>query len=181
MYNQRTRRIIKFIEDFGCATTSQLKTLFFPEVTVRRCRQRLVRIVQLRELKRDRVGVTNEYIYYIQKPKQVEHMLMRVDSYIKLIKDNKLSEFIPEYCFNGLEADAYIEVWRNGYTYPYFLEVQRSASFRQDKYEKLYNSGTWINKWPEFPKVIVVSDCKIHYKQSAVKYIQIKTDSPIRL
>lgn len=181
MLTSRDHRIIRFISSFSCVTTSQLHKLFFPDVSVRRCQQRLNELTR-GKLNRTRSVVSSDYIYYINdKPSQVEHMLTRVDAYIDLSTNYRLSEFVPEYSLCDLRADAYFEIWRNGYTYPYFLEVQRSPYFRQNKYEKVYNGGAWLDKWEEFPPVIVVSDNKIRYRPSNIKYIQTSQAQPIVL
>jgi MoaA/NifB/PqqE/SkfB family radical SAM enzyme len=138
--------------------------------------------VQQGQLNRWRDNISNEYLYYTdRKPKEVLHMLLRSETYIKLTKDNKLCDFVPEYEFGNIKADAYFEIWKNGYTLPYFLEVQLSSNFRQEKYEKEYNNGAWIEHWEEFPTVLVVSDNRIHYKSSNVKFVQLGQKSPIKL
>jgi hypothetical protein len=103
-------------------------------------------------------------------------MLMRVEFYIELQKIFTLCEFIPEYTLGDIKADAYFEIWQNGFAIPYFLEVQISPRFNQDKYEKMYDSGAWLDKWEEFPAVVVVSDNRISYRPSSVKFVQIGGD-----
>jgi len=177
---QRDRRLLNLIEDFGCASSSQIKALFFPDVSLRRCQQRLKVLTDKGRLKRFRDAVSAEYIYYQGKrPSEVSHMIARVDAYIKLSQLYRLSAFVPEYAVGNVRADAYFEIWRNGNTVPYFLEVQLSNYFRQDKYEKAYNSGVWLEQWDEFPAVVVVSDNNFRYKQSAIKFIQLDQKSPL--
>jgi hypothetical protein len=131
-------------------------------------------------LKRFRDAVSAEYIYYVnKKPSEVSHMLARVNTYIRLSQSYRLSAFVPEYALGGARADAYFEIWRNGYTIPYFLEVQLSNYFRQDKYEKAYNSGVWLEQWDEFPAVVVVSDNNFRYKPSAIRFIHKDQKSPL--
>jgi hypothetical protein len=170
----RDRRILRFIETFGCATTGQLRGLFFPEVSLRRCQQRLARLVEQKRLARDRDYLSTDFLYFVgKKPKEIEHMLARVDYYISLTRRFKLCEFTPEYSFSGLRADAYYEVWQNGDARPYFLEVQLSANFNQQKYEALYYLGAWKEKWAEFPPVVVLSDKRINLRSSEIKYIPV--------
>lgn len=105
-------------------------------------------------------------------------MMLRVDAYIKLSKDYTLCEFIPEYTFGDLVADAYFEVWKNGYVYGFFLEIQLSSYFRQEKYEKAYQSGKWTERWSEFPSVVIVTDHKLGFKPSQIEYRLYGKDSP---
>lgn len=167
-----------FIEDFGIASTRQLASLFFPSRL--RAQQRLKQLVQLGKLKRYRDYIAADYLYYIgKKPREIEHMSARVDTYIYLQANYTLNAFVPEYACDSLRADAYIEIWRNGIIYPYFLEVQISNYFRQDKYEKVFNSGAWLDQWEDFPPVLVVSDNKIRFKPSNIKFIQYAKTAPL--
>jgi hypothetical protein len=102
-------------------------------------------------------------------PKEIDHMLARVAFYYQAQK-YPLVEFTPEYQIGDVRADAYMEVWRNGFNFPFFVEVQLSPYFRQEKYERLYTSGVWLDKWPEFPWVIVVIDISLRLKEGNVKY-----------
>jgi hypothetical protein len=171
---QRDCRLLRFIKDFGVADTQQIKRLFFSDVTMRRCCQRLKLLVGDGRLQRQRDYVSQKYIYFVdKKPKEIQHMLTRVEFYIQLQSQYRLCEFEPEYPVGDLRADAYFEIYRNGYALPYFLEVQISPYFRQEKYDKYYAGGSWLDKWEQFPKVIVVSDNKIRYKPSNVDFVQI--------
>lgn len=178
MLVHRDRRIVRFIEDFGIASTRQLASLFFPSRL--RAQQRLRQLVEFGKLKRCRDYITADYLYYIgKKPREVEHMSGRVDTYIYLQANYQLYSFVPEYAFESFRADAYFEVWRNGIIYPYFLEVQISNYFRQDKYDKVFQSGVWLDRWEDFPPVLVVSDNKIRFKPSNIRYLQYSQKSPI--
>ena len=176
MLTSRDQRIRRFIEAFGCATTKQIKEIFFNDVSLIRCQQRLKILYNGDKIDRDRIAVSLDYLYYIKKPREIEHMLIRVDAYIELTKLVVLNEFISEYQFNEStkdRADAYFEVWKDGIIIPYFLEVQRSSSFtnNQHKYENFYHSGAWRDKWDNFPAVIVLSDKNIRIKPTMIKYV----------
>ena len=165
MLTQRDRRLIRFIDDFRCATTSQIKGVFYSDVTLRRCQQRLNKLLEYKELKRFRKHIDSEYIYYSgQQPKEIQHMLWRVDAYMELNSKYKLVEFIPEYNCYGIRADAYFEVWQNGLVTPYFLEIQLSNFFKPEKYEKPYSNGGWTTKWSNFPKIIAITKKNINFK-----------------
>ena len=184
MITSRDGKIQRFIGDFNVVKTSQLKQLFFSKSSMRRCRQRLSILVNdFQRLKRERLNVCSEYIYYIdKKPKEIEHMLLRVDAYIKLNRDYILSEFDTEYDFDNIRPDAYFEIWQNGITTGYFLEIQLGNYFNQGKYERAYKNGMWIDMWDIFPSVIVVTDHRISFKPSQINYVRINQNDPkIRL
>jgi hypothetical protein len=171
MVTCRDLRLIKFIEDFSIASTRNIHGLYFADTTLRRCQERLSRLVEQRRLMRDRI-YTQEYVYFLKKPSQVEHMLQRVDAFITLKKICILNEFVPEFTYEDLRADAYFETWKEpGIVTPYFLEVQRNEHFDQGKYEAAYGSEKWKEKWRRFPMVIVLTEHKPKIKPSEVKYV----------
>lgn len=170
MLQSRDRKLIRFLDAFGCARTAHIKNLFFPNVSIQRCNQRLKYLYDKDAIDRDRTYASQDYLYFLKKPREIEHMLQRVEAYTQLSKITVLNEFIPEYALDGLRADAYFETWHNGIITPYFLEVQRSSNFRQNKYEAVYHSGAWSELWDDFPAVIVLSDKSVRIKPSNIKY-----------
>lgn len=177
MLTDRDRKIVRFVEDFGIASTSQLFTLFFDGLHINNCHLRLRLLTQRGQLKRERAGIDKDYIYYIdKKPAQVEHHLLRADFYIKARDKLKLLEFIPEYEFKDARADAYFEFERGDIDIGCFLEIQLSAGFNQSKYEKYFASGEWHDFWTGFPPVIVATDRRIRLAPSEIKYIMLGMD-----
>jgi hypothetical protein len=172
---QRDRRVLRFIEDFGCCDTGRLHKLFFTDVTMRRCQQRLAQLAKNKRIERRRDFIGQNYLYYMTKPKQIDHMLKRVDVYLALTQMVTLNEFIPEFTLGDLRADAYFEVWKNNRIYPYFLEVQRNTQFDQSKYECYFHSAEWQEKWNRFPTVIILSGYNIKLKPSEIKYTIIES------
>jgi hypothetical protein len=141
-----------------------------------------MQLVKCGELKRFRGHVDDEYIYYTrQQPKEIQHMLWRVDAYIQLNEDYNLVEFIPEFNYYGIRADAYFEVWQNGFTTGYFLEIQKSHQFNIQKYEKPYQSEEWMIKWNKLPYIIFKTDLKLNYKDNIVTIKVFKINQRILL
>lgn len=91
----------------------------------------------------------------------------------EFIHTDKPLEIVLGFGFSGLRADAYYEVWKNGEAAPYFLEVQLSPRFDQQKYESAYYLGAWRERWQEFPPVVILSNRRIHLQRGAVKYIPV--------
>lgn len=171
MLTPRDRRIIRFIEDFKIATTSQIYELFFG-TSNRRCRQRLKELCNQGHMSRERGCVSMEYIYFIgKKPAQIEHHMTRAQFYITADREFELSDFQPEYTIGKCRADAYFEVKSFGHYFPAFLEVQLSGGFDQQKYETLFNSGLWLERWRTFPLIVVVTNRALSIKPSKLKFI----------
>ena len=168
----RDRLLKRLIDDFGCASSRQLATLYFK--SLRRCQDRLAMLCREGYINRTRESINADYVYYTGKtpPKETAHMLMRVEAYIAISRLHRLSRFVPEFEIGDIRADAYFEIWRNGFILPYFLECQRTGRFHQEKYERFYQSGAWVDRWREFPGVVIVSDTRITLKDSPIKYIE---------
>jgi DNA-binding Lrp family transcriptional regulator len=169
---KRDRRVCRFIEDFHVATTNQIYELAFSDVSIRRCQQRLTELVRQKRIKRYRDYVSQDYLYYVgKKPQQVEHDLLRTDVFMKL-RQYDLQEFIPEFSYGNLRADGYFELGND----PWFLEIQLSTSFNQEKYEALYRRLDWRERWREFPKVLVVAAKNIKIEHSDVEFYMVGCD-----
>jgi len=178
-FTTRDRRIMRFIEDFGAANTRQLHTLFFHGVSLRSCQRALARLAAAHALQRCRSYVCEDYLYYVGKaPVQAAHALLRVDAYIGLKAAYRLVDFVPEFTLGRLRADAYFEVWDAGKVTPYFLEVQRSKGFDQSKYDALYASYEWRERWPEFPQVVVLAGRPVRLRHSNVRFTVLDIDRP---
>jgi hypothetical protein len=148
----RDRRLLRFIDDFGVATTDQIKRYFFPSVSYQRCCQRLTELYRSGQLKRKRNFIQQQYLYYTARlPKQINHHLKRTESYIVLQSGLQLVRFDLEYAMKGLRADAYFEVW-DGDTYGVFLEIQTDKQPNIEKYK-----GAFL-KWKKQPMTVWVSD-----------------------
>jgi len=171
---------MRFIEDFRVVGTGQIWKLFYNNISLRNCQRRLRMLVDAGKVNRFRASISSEYLYCLDvgKIKQIEHSLKRVDFYIAC-KEKKLVDFVPEFQFAGVRCDAYFEVWQDGVVYPAFLEVQRSVGFKLSKYERLYISMDWKNKWEHFPLVVLVADKKVKVKTrvSGVRYVILDWDN----
>lgn len=151
--------------------------MFFRDVSLARCEQRLKGLTDQGYLKRSRIGINCDYLYYIGKrPSHVEHNQLRVDLYILMNSKYIMYEYIPEFKFGRLRSDVYIE-WQYGrMAFAAFIEIQLSSGFNQDKYEDLYNSNVWREKWSGFPLIITISNHRINFKKTRLEYIPLETD-----
>jgi hypothetical protein len=169
---KRDQRMLKFTEDFHIARTRDLWQLAFSDTSLRRCQQRLTTLVKQKRIKRYRDYVAQDYLYYVgKKPDQVEHDLLRVEVFLKL-KKHDLQEFKPEYTCGHLRSDGYFEIGDD----PWFLEIQLSSGFNQEKYEALYRRLDWRELWPEFPNVMVIAAKAITIEPSDINFKVIRCD-----
>jgi hypothetical protein len=164
--------MIRFIDDFGCADTNTICRLFFTETSIRRCRDRLQILTEQHHLNRIRGSVNTNYIYFIGKqPQQMQHGLTRANFYTRMKASYDLKTFVPEYQFEKIRSDAYMEFNLFNIRYAAFVEVQLSSGNMQEKYDSLYLKSDWKNHWLSFPLVIIVTNRKQNIKPSKVKYI----------
>lgn len=120
-----------------------------------------------------------EYVYYLRKPKQIDHVLIINDVYCSLLSQKKSwykIDFRWTYSiFNGMiVADALIIIDtlpdRKG-RYVIFLEVERSPSKRFDKdiqYKRAYDMDYANEEWcvmrgdvAVFPSILIVTEEKL--------------------
>jgi hypothetical protein len=175
----RDNRVLRFIEDFNCATVGQIHRLFFSDVSIRSCQRRLTTLTIRGVIRRERAFVSEGYLYYLcKRPLQVAHNLARVDAYIALAQMFTLYDFIPEYKFGRVKADAYFEIWRNGKIWPVFLEVQRARWFDQAKYDGLYSSREWRERWREFPLVVALVNRPVRLIRTNVRFLLLDLENP---
>lgn len=178
MLTQRDRRILRFIEDMGIANTSQIYRVFFAEKTSKeRCQQRLKELCRQGHLQRDRLNVSSDYLYFLKKPREIEHHLARTEFFVKANESFVLNDFCPEYAVESLRADAYMELENNGRIFGAFLEVQLSNGFDQGKYEKLYQAGAWRCNWMSFPLIIIATNHRLTIRPTYLRYVLIDTST----
>lgn len=180
MLTKRDREILRFVDKFGMVTTAQIKEYCFPNVTLARCQQRMHELVDQGHLNRERCNVNCDYVYYsFKQPMQhLEHTNTRVNFFLKMWKAFPLYDFIPEYQFGKLRADAFTTFQYYGLIYAAFVEIQLTGYFNQEKYEKLYSSGTWRDKWQGFPLVILLTNGPVTVQPSKLKYIVLDSAHP---
>lgn len=174
MLTERDRKIIRFIEDFGCADSDMIHRLFFADVSRNRCLSRMKQLADRHCVSRSRESVSANYLYYIGKPpKEIAHKMVRANFYTRMKASYDLKVFFPEPIYGKIRPDAYMEFSLYGQRYAAFLEVQLSSGDIQAKYEAVYNSGKWQERWTSFPLVIIVTPHKQKIKPSKVKYITV--------
>lgn len=159
MITQRDYKVISFLEKFKIATTSTISELFYPSLRV--AQKRLLQLYRYKEIKRDRDNFTQEYYYYINKPRQLKHSLLLTNLYGSLSKLNcKILKFEKEVIINNLRADGFVIFQHSNKTYLNFVEVQISNTpLDIDKYRTLLFSEKYKDYGlPIFPRLLAVTN-----------------------
>ena len=174
MLKERDKNVIYAIESFKVMNTEQIKELFFKDVSGKRCRERLRILTEKYKLiKRERTHIGQSYVYYDErKPKQLEHMLKRVDFFIEINKRSKVDYYTNELAIANIRADMYIETFYKDELKSFLVEVQCTNQPNIKKYENLYHSMEWKTYFNEFPTIIIISHQKPRIK-SRLKFIVI--------
>src|SRR5699024_4780390 len=99
---------------------------------------------------------TMQYHYYIKKPRQLRHNLLLTDFYRELNKIATINFFDKEFSIEHIRADGLVVYRYKNVNYIAFVEVQISNQpLDVKKYEKLYQSGLYKNKFNGvFPMII---------------------------
>jgi hypothetical protein len=168
---KRDQEVIGLLEKFRVANTTQLRELYFKKVSIQYCRRRLMQLVENKHLRRCRSHIDMEYCYYLEKqPAQLDHKLYLLDLWLTCQKLYKIIQFEIEYTCGNLRADGFMIYEKAGVKYGYFIEIHLSNSFDQNKYETLYTSREWEKHFKSFPKVLIVTDKKVSFKPTNLRY-----------
>ncbi len=171
---ERDKKILVFLKKFKVATTDTIAELFFP--SLRMAQRRLTKLVDYGALNRTRDHFTFQYMYYIEKPRQMHHRLILTDFYREVTRLGvKIVKFDNEFTFfDGIRPDGFIAYRYEGKNYMAFVETELSNRPNTKKYEELYDSEIWKGIFPIFPTVIWVTDQCV--PKTKLDIIQIKTD-----
>lgn len=153
-------KVVNFIEDYKVATTDTISQLFYS--SLRYGQYRLKLMYDNKVLKRDREHFTNQYYYYIRKPRQLRHSLLLTDFYREMNKVATIERFKKEFAIDRLRADGLIAYEYKSNHYLAFIEIQiANMPLDISKYEKLYNNGKYkIFFGNVFPQIIAITNKK---------------------
>ena len=156
MLTRRDLDIISFLEDYKIASTSTLTTFFFP--SKRSCQMRLKTLADYKYIKRARMTMNHDYIYYIKKPYKVTHDLLITEFYRELKLSSNIISFVVEKQIGKIRPDA-IFAFENRTQKLGLLEVEISnKGFDYEKFETFYRSGIYKEYFPMMPTVYVIGN-----------------------
>jgi hypothetical protein len=180
MITERDKEIIRFIERVGVASTGQVERMFFSEQKHPgvKARERLRAIVAAGKLKRDRLYPGGQYFHFIKRPGLPEHSLLITDFYIALSKmPGRIEVWELEPQFDHCRPDAFCEYVRGRWHYLLCVEAERMTGnpLNQGKYEAFLAAGKWRDRWPQFPRVVVLTDKRVNVKPTEIRFIIVPT------
>ncbi|WP_270943224.1 hypothetical protein [Romboutsia lituseburensis] len=172
----RDKQVIQFLKDFKCAKTSTISDMYFNSSS-RPTQRRLLHLSEHGYIKSYQENILSEKIHYInKKPTQLKHSLI-LSSFIAELKklDIEIIKYKVPFKISNVIADCFIAFRYNSKNYIFFVEVENTKQFNIQKYEELYFSRKYKDKFPIMPPIIVVSDKNIK-KSAQFKVIDIKTN-----
>ena len=171
----RDNKIIEFINDFKCATTSTIADIFFP--SLRTAQRRLKYLCEHGYIKAYQEHITLEKIYYIKKkPSQLKHSLI-LSSFIAEIKKANIEilKYRVQFKLGNTIPDCLLVLRYNNKNYIYLVECENTKQFNLKKYEDLYYSRAYKDILPTFPSIIVISNRPVK-KSDKFDVIDVKLD-----
>jgi predicted transcriptional regulator len=168
----RDLQIVDFIQEFKAVYSDHVEQVF--KMSEVRANKRLRELVKEKLVKRKRDTLTPNYVYFVEKP--TLHKLLLTEFYTQLLKaQGSIVEFKRSPKLSGLIPDAFCEYKYQGFRYFMFIEIQLSnGTLDTGKYERYFESRDWKEKFPKFPRIIVVGnrDFKIH-SPNKLNFIQL--------
>jgi len=161
---ERDKKIIEFI-DMCPAGSDTLEKMFF--TGKRTCNERLRKLFDYGYIKRYRNNVNENYIYYVRrKPVQLKHCnyISKIYAWI-LDQGYFIEKFKREVAIENIRADALFKLNDNDNEGYLILEVEISnnnINSKLMKYEDLYLSRKYKIYFDAMPKLLYVSDQKVH-------------------
>ena len=139
MLTSRDMQTIEFLEQYKIARTTTIAKILYPSLRV--AQRRLKVLFDAKEVKRYADAETDEFIYFIKKPKQVLHSLLVTEFYRYMIENYNVEKFKIEVELDTIRPDAMFRYNNNGKKYLGVLEVEIS------------NNGTTPEKYDTYKDV----------------------------
>ena len=159
----RDYKVIEFIKEFKCASTTTLTRLFFTSQAT--AERRLKKLVEHKKLHRTRDNILSEYHYYIKKrPTNIKHSLIIADIYSRLMSEQSIQmikykrEYEIKFKSKSLRADLMAVIkTSNNKLIPLLVEIDLTKAYK-DKYKEYIDSKHYQQKFPIEPTIIIISD-----------------------
>lgn len=160
---KRDDEIIKFLQEYKCATTSTIAQIFFNN-SKRPTTRRLKLLREHNLITSSQEFVCLEQVHYLnKKPKQLKHTIIETNFIAKLYQNNiEILKLKKEFKIGFVRCDLLMVCKINNKNFIYFIEVCNTKPFDINKYIKLKDSNLWKEYFPVFPSIIVISDKTIN-------------------
>jgi hypothetical protein len=175
MTTTRDLAIINFLDEYRIASTTTLTALFFP--SLRSCQIRMKTLTVNGKIKRARLTMNHDYVYYMKKPGNFMHDLLVTEFYRYLAQSCKILNIVSEKGLGKIRPDALFGFEFKGKQRLGLLEVEIShKGFDFEKYEEFYRTAAYKEYFPIMPTVYIVGKNIKPPKTTQIKYITIKPD-----
>lgn len=194
----RDEHICELISEGSAFTRAQIQQLFFSKQKdgERKCQLRLSLMSKRKQIKQWLRSPHEPAIYYIKKPRNIDHVLLINDVYCSLMTQKKSWYTINfRWNYNVLNGRVWADAMAIIYTQPdrkgkqvVFIEVERHPSKRFDKpeiYKKIFDSDWTREEWCVttkekyvFPSILIVTEEDLKF-QSPLRF-RIATPAEIK-
>lgn len=174
----RDEHITKLIRSGTAFTRQQIEQVIFPK---RKSSKRIAQYALARLCKQERIkkwirAPQLPTIYYLRKPRQLDHVLLINEVYCALLTQKKSWHVVEwKWSYSILNGMVFADAMANIYTEPdrqgrrvIFIEVERNPSKRFNKpeqYQKVYDADWVQEEWSVikdrtaiFPTILIVTD-----------------------
>ena len=169
----RDNKIKEFLNEVQIADTKTIHILFFPNTSLRNAQKRLKQLVDIRFIKCYRENMLEQNVYYAKnRPKNIKHKIIFSRLLAELKQQNiEVIKYMTPYKIGEVIADGLIIIKVNEEVKIYFMEGEISKKLNTKKYEDLYYSRKYKEKFPVMPSILLISNKG--FTQSAVLDIKV--------
>lgn len=183
---KRDKDIFNLLESQAALNTNMIQLLLFKRNCLRIVQRRLTKLYTQGKINRTRLKLGESYVYYMDKPGQLEHVLgvSWVYTWINSTLSNmeKINSFEREVkSYKIIRPDAFVSIknlWQDAF-YFYFVEMDigksgNDFSKKVKKYNDYYSSDAYMGMWwatlsKRFPAIIVVTTRKVQTIQEKIE------------
>lgn len=176
MITKRDQDIYNYLEDFHIATSKQLHRLFFSNTSERYSRKRLQYLTETGFIKQTKSTIDNCFAYYIKKPVQIHHDLIRSELFVSMNEKYKILSWHNEMTVENIRPDAMAFIDDHGIEFPVFIEVHLSNKFDFDKYENLIKKTDLRALFGIMPRVVICTDRHVTVPKINLKFVIVGID-----
>ena len=175
MLTSRDNDILNLLDEFEVCPTTTLRHLFFPSLSA--CQKRMKTLYENKRVKRLRLTLNHDYLYYLNLPKQYMHRYLIMEFYGRLLKETEVIHYNVQKKLGKIIPDSYFLCKLNGKEYLGFLELERSNNgVDYEKYEEFYRTKAYREWFPTMPTVYIMGRKFKVPKNTNVKYVVLKND-----
>lgn len=172
----RDKMIKEFLEVVQIADTKTIHTIFFSNTSMRNAQKRLKQLVDFRFIKSYRENMLEQNVYYSRyKPKNIKHKIVFSQLLGEFKQQNiEVLKYLTPFKIDNVIADGLIIIKVNDKVKIYFVEVERTKKLNVKKYEDLYYSRKYKDKFPLMPSILCITDKKTNTAHNVLNIITCK-------